>query len=92
MASHTAAVHGLSELLCGLAGLIEASRLMSGQPTAGRGYELQVACMRYFAWEVSYRRLVGRGRACPTPTPSPARPCEWQVDSKSASLRGRAFH
>ena len=37
MASHTAAVHGLSELLCGLAGLIEASRLMSGQPAAGRG-------------------------------------------------------
>ena len=29
-----------AELLTGLAGMIEASRLMTGQPTAGQGYEL----------------------------------------------------
>jgi ribose transport system permease protein len=29
-------------MLTGLAGMIEASRLMTGQPTAGQGYELQV--------------------------------------------------
>jgi ribose transport system permease protein len=28
--------------LTGLAGMLEASRLVSGQPTAGEGYELQV--------------------------------------------------
>jgi ribose transport system permease protein len=28
-------------MLTGLAGIIEASRLMTGQPTAGQGYELQ---------------------------------------------------
>jgi ribose transport system permease protein len=39
---HTIAVYAISGLLCGLAGMIEASRLMTGQPTAGQGYELQV--------------------------------------------------
>jgi len=39
---YTAAVYTISGLLCGLAGMIEASRLMTGQPTAGQGYELQV--------------------------------------------------
>jgi len=39
---HTTAVYALSGLLCGLAGMIEASRLMTGQPTAGQGYELRV--------------------------------------------------
>jgi ribose transport system permease protein len=39
---HTVAVYAVSGLLCGLAGMIEASRLMTGQPTAGQGYELQV--------------------------------------------------
>ncbi|MBM3749317.1 MAG: ABC transporter permease [Acidobacteria bacterium] len=39
---HTAAVYAISGLLCGLAGMIEASRLMTGQPTAGLGYELRV--------------------------------------------------
>jgi ribose transport system permease protein len=39
---HTVAVYSISGLLCGLAGMIEASRLMTGQPTAGQGYELQV--------------------------------------------------
>ncbi|MGE5646539.1 MAG: ABC transporter permease [Acidobacteriota bacterium] len=39
---HTTAVYAISGLLCGLAGMIEASRLMTGQPTAGQGYELQV--------------------------------------------------
>jgi ribose transport system permease protein len=39
---HTTAVYSISGLLCGLAGMIEASRLMTGQPTAGQGYELQV--------------------------------------------------
>jgi len=39
---HTTAVYAISGLLCGLAGMIEASRLMTGQPTAGLGYELRV--------------------------------------------------
>ncbi len=42
VAFHTTAVYSISGLLCGLAGMIEASRLMTGQPTAGQGYELQV--------------------------------------------------
>ena len=42
VAFHTTAVYTYSGLLCGLAGMIEASRLMTGQPTAGQGYELQV--------------------------------------------------
>ena len=35
------AVYAVGGLLTGLAGMIEASRLMTGQPTAGTGYELQ---------------------------------------------------
>jgi ribose transport system permease protein len=42
VAFHTTAVYAFSGMLTGLAGMIEASRLMSGQPTAGQGYELQV--------------------------------------------------
>jgi ribose transport system permease protein len=42
VAFHLTAVYAYSGLLCGLAGMIEASRLMTGQPTAGQGYELQV--------------------------------------------------
>lgn len=42
VAPYTIAVFGISGMLCGLAALIEASRLMTGQPTAGQGYELQV--------------------------------------------------
>ncbi len=38
---HTTAVYALSGMLTGLAGMVEASRLMTGQPTAGQGYELQ---------------------------------------------------
>lgn len=38
---HTTAVYAISGMLTGLAGMIEASRLMTGQPTAGNGYELQ---------------------------------------------------
>ncbi|MBZ5611212.1 MAG: ABC transporter permease [Acidobacteriia bacterium] len=37
---HTTAVYAIAGLLTGLAGMIEASRLMTGQPTAGQGYEL----------------------------------------------------
>ncbi len=37
----TAAVYTIAGMLTGLAGMIEASRLMTGQPTAGQGYELQ---------------------------------------------------
>lgn len=37
----TTAVYALGGMLTGLAGMIEASRLMTGQPTAGNGYELQ---------------------------------------------------
>jgi ribose transport system permease protein len=39
--SYTTAVYAIGGLLTGLAGMIEASRLMTGQPTAGNGYELQ---------------------------------------------------
>ncbi|MFN0170509.1 MAG: ABC transporter permease [Bryobacteraceae bacterium] len=38
---HTTAVYAIGGALTGLAGMIEASRLMTGQPTAGQGYELQ---------------------------------------------------
>ena len=38
---HLIAVYGIAGMLTGLAGMIEASRLMTGQPTAGQGYELQ---------------------------------------------------
>ena len=38
---HTTAVYGIGGMLTGLAGMIESSRLMTGQPTAGQGYELQ---------------------------------------------------
>jgi ribose transport system permease protein len=37
----TVAVYSIGGMLTGLAGMIEASRLMTGQPTAGQGYELQ---------------------------------------------------
>jgi len=39
---YTVAVYAFSGMLCGLSGMIEASRLMTGQPTGGTGYELQV--------------------------------------------------
>ena len=39
---YTIAVYAICGMLTGLAGMIEASRLMTGQPTAGQGYELQV--------------------------------------------------
>jgi ribose transport system permease protein len=38
---HTISVYAIGGLLTGLGGMIEASRLMTGQPTAGTGYELQ---------------------------------------------------
>jgi ribose transport system permease protein len=38
---HTTAIYAIGGMLTGLAGMIEASRLMTGQPTAGQGYELQ---------------------------------------------------
>jgi ribose transport system permease protein len=41
VAGYTMAVYALGGVLTGLAGMIEASRLMTGQPTAGNGYELQ---------------------------------------------------
>jgi ribose transport system permease protein len=41
VAFHTAAVYAIGGALTGLAGMIEASRLMTGQPTAGLGYELE---------------------------------------------------
>jgi ribose transport system permease protein len=41
VAFHLSAVYSIGGLLTGLAGMIEASRLMTGQPTAGQGYELQ---------------------------------------------------
>jgi ribose transport system permease protein len=39
---YTVAVYAISGLLTGLASMIETSRLMTGQPTAGQAYELQV--------------------------------------------------
>jgi len=39
---YTVAVYAIAGMLTGLAGMIESSRLMTGQPTAGQGYELQV--------------------------------------------------
>lgn len=39
---YTVWVYAIAGALTGLAGMIEASRLMTGQPTAGTGYELQV--------------------------------------------------
>src|SRR5579862_3639014 len=41
VAFHTTAVYAIGGMLTGLAGMIEASRLMTGQPAAGNGYELQ---------------------------------------------------
>ncbi len=41
VAFHTTAVYAAGGLLTGLAGMVETSRLMTGQPTAGQGYELQ---------------------------------------------------
>jgi ribose transport system permease protein len=38
---HLTMVYAIIGILAGLAGMIEASRLMIGQPTAGQGYELQ---------------------------------------------------
>lgn len=38
---YMACVYAIGGMLTGLAGMIEASRLMTGQPTAGQGYELQ---------------------------------------------------
>jgi len=38
---HLTAIYAIGGALTGLAGMIEASRLMTGQPTAGQGYELQ---------------------------------------------------
>jgi ribose transport system permease protein len=37
---HTTAVYAIAGLLTGLSGMIEASRLMTGKPTSGQGYEL----------------------------------------------------
>ena len=37
----TISVYAIAGLLTGLSGMIEASRLMTGQPTGGQGYELQ---------------------------------------------------
>ncbi|MEX2302253.1 MAG: ABC transporter permease [Bryobacterales bacterium] len=42
VARYTVCVYAISGMLTGLGGMIEASRLMTGQPTAGMAYELQV--------------------------------------------------
>lgn len=41
VAFYVTCVYAIGGMLTGLAGMIEASRLMTGQPTAGNGYELQ---------------------------------------------------
>jgi ribose transport system permease protein len=38
---HLTSVYAIAGALAGLAGMVEASRLMTGQPTSGQGYELQ---------------------------------------------------
>jgi ABC-type xylose transport system permease subunit len=38
----TLLIYSILGALTGLAGMIEASRLVTGQPTAGEGYELRV--------------------------------------------------
>jgi ribose transport system permease protein len=40
VSGYTIAVYAIGGMLTGLSGMIEASRLMTGQPTAGQGYEL----------------------------------------------------
>jgi ribose transport system permease protein len=42
VARYTVLVYAISGMLTGLGGMIEASRLMTGQPSAGMAYELQV--------------------------------------------------
>ena len=42
VAGYTIAVYAISGMLTGVSSMIEASRLMTGQPTAGQGYELLV--------------------------------------------------
>lgn len=42
VARYTVAVYAICGMLSGVASMIEASRLMTGQPTAGQAYELQV--------------------------------------------------
>ncbi len=39
---YLAGIYGFAGALAGLAGMIESSRLMTGQPTSGQGYELSV--------------------------------------------------
>jgi len=42
MGQSTVAFYAISGALTGLAGMIESARLVTGQPTAGEGYELRV--------------------------------------------------
>jgi ribose transport system permease protein len=42
LTSYTLVIYSMLGALTGLAGMIEASRLVTGQPTAGEGYELRV--------------------------------------------------
>ena len=42
VARYKVAIYAICGMLTGMAGMIETSRLMTGQPTAGVSYELQV--------------------------------------------------
>jgi ribose transport system permease protein len=42
LTNYTLAIYSILGVLTGIAGMIEASRLVTGQPTAGEGYELRV--------------------------------------------------
>jgi ribose transport system permease protein len=42
LAKYTVMIYALNGALTGMAGMIEAARLVTGQPTAGDGYELRV--------------------------------------------------
>jgi ribose transport system permease protein len=42
LGKYTILIYGLGGALAGLSGMIEAARLVTGQPTAGDGYELRV--------------------------------------------------
>ena len=62
VAFHTTAVYAIGGMLTGLAGMIEASRLMTGQPTAGNGYELQAIAAVVIGGGSLQRRRRQRGR------------------------------
>src|SRR5262249_57840546 len=68
VALYTTAVYSYAGMLTGLAGMIEASRLMTGQPTAGNGYELRAIAAGVITGS---RVFLGGGRAWGGPLSAP---------------------